>query len=186
MIKIPLCRSTSKPKRSAIALSIMEMPKYGRATRPRSCSSFKMGLAVLIGIAKPMPSTPPRAILALLIPTTSPSAFTSAPPLLPGLMAASVWIRLNLRSPISMLRFKELITPTVTLPRNSKPSGLPMAMAGSPTCRVSLSPNSATVRSLASILTTAKSVAGSAPKTLPFTLRPSAKLTMISEAPSTT
>ena len=45
---------------------------------------------VLIGMEKPMPSTPFAEIFALLMPTTSPSALTSAPPELPGLIAASV------------------------------------------------------------------------------------------------
>ena len=45
-------------------------------------------------MAKPMPSTLETAILALLMPMTLPSALTRAPPELPGLMAASVWIRL--------------------------------------------------------------------------------------------
>ena len=34
--------------------------------------------------------------MAVLIPITSPSRFTNGPPLLPGLIAASVWIWLSL------------------------------------------------------------------------------------------
>ena len=46
---------------------------------------------ILIGIEKPMPSLPPEELaMAVLRPTTSPRRFTSGPPLLPGLMAASV------------------------------------------------------------------------------------------------
>ena len=47
-----------------------------------------MGRVELMGMAKPMPSTPSAATLALLMPTTCPSALTRAPPELPGLMAA--------------------------------------------------------------------------------------------------
>jgi hypothetical protein len=44
-------------------------------------------------MAKPSPSLPPlREMIEALIPMTSPSALTSAPPELPGLIAASVWI----------------------------------------------------------------------------------------------
>ena len=39
-----------------------------------------------------------------------------------------------------MVRAKALITPDVTEPLNSKPNGLPIAMAGSPTCKESESP----------------------------------------------
>src|SRR5437764_14206420 len=51
------------------------------------------GLAICAGIAKPMPENDPDAEMRkVLIPTTSPRAFTSAPPELPGLIAASVWM----------------------------------------------------------------------------------------------
>ena len=51
------------------------------------------GLARLTGIEKPMP-VESRAI-AVLMPTTTPDASRSGPPLLPGLIAASVWMRLR-------------------------------------------------------------------------------------------
>ena len=50
------------------------------------------GWAMLIGIEKPMP-VESRAI-AVLMPMTAPVASSSGPPLLPGLIAASVWMRL--------------------------------------------------------------------------------------------
>ena len=44
-----------------------------------------------MGIAKPIPSAPPEIdIIAVFIPINSPFEFTSAPPELPGLIAASV------------------------------------------------------------------------------------------------
>ena len=45
-----------------------------------------------IGMAKPMPFE--SAAIAVLMPMTLPSASSSGPPELPGLIAASVWIRL--------------------------------------------------------------------------------------------
>ena len=48
-------------------------------------------MAKLIGIEKPIPSLPPELLaIAVLMPITSPRKFISGPPLLPGLMAASV------------------------------------------------------------------------------------------------
>ena len=65
---------------------------YGRASGWPATACSMSGLARLIGIEKPMP-VESRAI-AVLIPTTAPVASRSGPPLLPGLIAASVWIRL--------------------------------------------------------------------------------------------
>ena len=45
-----------------------------------------------IGIAKPMPWAPPPMI-AVAMPTISPSTLTSGPPELPGLIEASVWMK---------------------------------------------------------------------------------------------
>ena len=62
-----------------------------------------IGLARLIGMAKPMPSA--ELAIAVLMPMTAPLASSSGPPLLPGLMAASVWSRLFSRPPsTSMVR----------------------------------------------------------------------------------
>ena len=47
--------------------------------------------AAEIGIAKPRPSA--LVATAVLMPITLPAASSSGPPLLPGLIAASVWIR---------------------------------------------------------------------------------------------
>ena len=46
----------------------------------------------LIGIANPIPSTLSSETFMYVIPTSSPFILTSAPPLLHGLIAASVWI----------------------------------------------------------------------------------------------
>jgi hypothetical protein len=50
--------------------------------------------ARLTGMAKPMPCEPPDLLkMAVLMPISSPRALISAPPELPGLMAASVWMK---------------------------------------------------------------------------------------------
>ena len=55
-------------------------------------------------------------MIAVLMPTTSPSALTSGPPELPGLMAASVWIRWSRRSsPALIARSLADTIPLVTL-----------------------------------------------------------------------
>ena len=51
-----------------------------------------IGRAMSIGMAKPIPLLPEA--MAVLMPMTLPSASRSGPPELPGLMAASVWMRL--------------------------------------------------------------------------------------------
>ena len=174
------------PKRAAICWSRPYKPRYGRTTLPFLMRSCKIGRAALIGMAKPRPSTPSLEILALLMPMTLPSASTRAPPELPGLMAASVWMSFMLWPSAPMVRLRELMTPTVTVPWNSRPRGLPIAMAGSPTWRESLSPNSATGRLSILILTTARSVFSSRPTTVPSVLWPSAKETMTVLAVPTT
>ena len=53
--------------------------------------------ALSMGIANPMPWA--LGTIAVLMPMTDPPLSTSAPPLLPGLMAASVWIRFSIINP---------------------------------------------------------------------------------------
>ena len=74
-------------------------------------------------MANPMPSLPPlREGMAVLMPTTSPCKFTSGPPLLPGLMAASVCRKFS-RSVIPIPRCFALMMPAVTV--LSRPNGCP-------------------------------------------------------------
>ena len=85
------------------------------------------------------------AVLAELIPITSPLLFNNAPPLLPGLIAASVWIKLDADalSPSSDFpwteRPKAETTPVVT--DCPYPRALPIAIVGSPTLNFLESPN---------------------------------------------
>jgi len=66
-------------------------------------------MAADIGIAYPIPSTFSSTNFTELIPITSPLEFSSAPPLLPGLIAASVWIKFKSTPSILTSRFNALI-----------------------------------------------------------------------------
>ena len=70
-------------------------PSQGRFTAvPPLFADPSTTRTMLAGMAKPMPCQPPeREKIALLMPTSLPSRSTSAPPELPGLMAASVWMK---------------------------------------------------------------------------------------------
>ena len=115
-----------------------------------------------IGIAKPMPWASPAP--AVLMPMTLPLGSNSGPPLLPGLIAVSVWMRLVRTSPVStgMLRPSAEMIPLVT-ESVKVPSGLPMAIACWPTWIVDESPMGAVGRPVASTLTIARSVRVSMP-----------------------
>ena len=91
---------------------------------------------MLAGMAKPMPSDPPlREKIAVLMPTSLPSMVTKAPPELPGLMAASVWMK-KLKSVMpTLVRARAETMPLVTV--WPTPKGLPMASTRSPTSRSS-------------------------------------------------
>ena len=72
----------------------------------------------------------PFGLIAVLMPMTWPRRSKSGPPLFPGLMAASVWMKSSY-GPAPMARLLALTMPMVTVfPR---PNGLPMATTYSPT-----------------------------------------------------
>ena len=136
--------------------------------------------AVLIGMAKPMPCPDDR--IAVLMPMTSPRAFRSGPPEFPGLMDASVWMKFSLGTMPTSERPVALTTPTVTV--CSRPKGLPIAMAHSPTSMRSESPSrAATTPSPAGMRITARSVLESVPTIFPVTSFLLWKRTVISSAP---
>src|SRR5699024_2528678 len=84
-------------------------------------------------------------------------------------------------------RSKPEIIPCVTVVAYSEPKGEPIAIAGSPTFKLSESPNSATVVTTSEeISNTAKSVHGSEPTTSASTWVPSAIIILIASAPSIT
>ena len=79
------------------------------------------------GTAKPMPTLPPAGpMIALLMPINSPRRFTRAPPELPGLIDASVWMKSSKPSGESPLRPSALTIPDVTV--CPMPNGLPIAI----------------------------------------------------------
>ena len=77
------------------------------------------------------------------MPITWPSRSTSAPPELPGLIGALVWIARGITAPLpsGTVRPSEDTMPCVTLERS--PSGLPIANATSPTASLPESANAA-------------------------------------------
>ena len=119
------------------------------------------------------------------MPTTSPSRLKSGPPELPGFTATSVWMKLTKRDswPPSP-RPVELTTPAVTL--FSKPNGEPIANTHSPGRSFFGSPRRTEGNPLASMRSTATSVASSRPISLALNSRRSVSLTVISSASLTT
>src|SRR5574340_1577840 len=121
--------------------------------------------------------------MAVLMPTSWPSIFTSAPPELPGLIAASVWIAsitvfwLSASPLVDTGRSSAETIPEVTVP--ARPSGEPIATTGCPTCRFAEVPSSTGVRSVRpATLMTAMSDVGSAPTTVAGAVVPSENATV--------
>src|SRR6266545_4346183 len=165
-------------------------PRYGWVTLVPLIRLCATALTRLPGIAKPTPMLPslcPDVAIAVLMPITWALRSTSAPPELPGLIAASVWMApamsvvcgsawLRWSPPSEMVRSSALTIPEVTEP--SRPSGLPIASTVSPTRSAALSPNFAAVSPLIPLtLTTARSVRGSVPTIRAVAVFPSKKLT---------
>jgi hypothetical protein len=121
--------------------------------------------------------------MALLMPTSSPLRLISAPPELPGLMEASVWMKFSYLLPMPE-RPSALTMPEVTVWR--RPKGLPMATTKSPTCSWSESAIGRACRLSALICSTATSVSGSLPTILATISRSSASLTVTLVASATT
>ena len=101
------------------------------------------------------------------MPISSPAVLNRPPPLLPLLMAASVWIIVLVTAcfrpkrsvvvvSLSISRFRAEMMPAVAV--RVKPIGLPMAMAQSPTIRLSLSPSFTGSRSRPGTYSTATSL----------------------------
>src|SRR5574337_1728161 len=94
-------------------------------------SWLAMSLAVFEGMAKPMPGAAPpiwgSVAVRVGMPMTWPDRSTRAPPLLPGLIGALVWMTLGIAAPFGSLtvRPRALMMPSVTL--LWRPSGLPIA-----------------------------------------------------------
>ena len=116
----------------------------------------------MLGIAKPIPTfPPPLEIIALLIPIKYPAEFINAPPLFPGLIGASVWIKFSYSTiPTELLLVAETIPCVMVSPT---PKGLPIAKTTSPTSTLSESKNLIAGKSSAFIFITAKSLLASVP-----------------------
>ena len=153
-------------------------------TRPWRMSSDTTKLAVLLATAKQMPCAP--MMTAVLMPITWPEDATSGPPELPGLRAASVWITSSISRPdfARRLRPSAETTPAVTV--DSKPSGLPMAMAIWPRFSSLESPRAAKGSQSPLARSKARSVSGSSPITRASMGRPSDPVSLASRAPCIT
>ena len=136
--------------------------------------------AAEMGIAKPSPSA--FADTAVFTPMTAPVASRSGPPLLPGLIAASVWRRFVrvVGWPVDS-SWTVMVRPGGGSPFTDSvkvPSGLPIAIAVSPTWSSSSSPMTAGVSPVASILISARSVSFEMSTTFAGNWRPSASSTV--------
>ena len=99
--------------------------------------------------------------MAVFMPISRPLESSRAPPELPGLIAASVWITLVIGRPDGEVTSRPRPETTPTVRVWSRPNGLPIARVVCPTRSVALSPmviGSAAL--LASILSTATSLSG--------------------------
>ncbi len=149
-------------------------PQRPRVTRPLAMSWFMIQRARLIGMLKPTPSLPPPLeAIELLIPMTSPFMFTSGPPELPGLIAASVWRKswFSTSWSSSMCRPRALMIPWLT--EWVRPKGLPRARTQVPTAASSLLPSRAAGRSSRPRLSTAMSALASSQTRSGWSERPS-------------
>ena len=177
---------SEKPNSSLSDFEIARVSKpifFGSGWRPFLIMRSATARALLMGIAKPNPVPMPK--IAVLMPMTSPLELQSGPPLLPGLIAASVCnisVRLNAPpcslSGTGMVRPVAETTPTVTV--LVWPKGLPMAMAVSPICTSWVFFSGASFASGSDLLsssTTAMSFLRSNPRTRPVYLRPSRVVT---------
>ena len=139
-------------------------------------------MAASIGTASPRP-TPATAVL---MPTTRPRESASAPPELPGLSAASVWMTFSTRrlvrpSRVPSDRPSAETTPAVTVPAN--PSGFPMATTSWPTLSRAASPSGAGGGLPPVVRMTARSDSGSRPTTSNGSSSPSTNVAVPRSAP---
>ena len=140
----------------------------------------------LIGTAKLMPADwPTWLMIAVFMPITWPREFSSGPPELPGLIAASVWmIPLIIRPFLALSERSRLLTiPEVSV--RSSPNGLPRARIFWPTSTLDESPK-VTGKSLSAgtwIRSTATSLEASAPTILAGWAEPSKSVTRTAIGP---
>src|SRR6187397_3156458 len=100
------------------------MPMYGRWSCLPARAWAISGFAMLIGIEKPMPVE--SLAIAVLMPITDDDASRSGPPLLPGLIAASVWMRFRRLEPLVVISRPLAETMPLVTVLEKVPSGLPI------------------------------------------------------------
>src|ERR1022692_2699559 len=182
----PLLRPIRAAHRGGIGRETPATPRCARRTLPsRTRAPMMRSVVALTGTARPRP-TPASAVL---MPTTRPAESASAPPELPGLRAASVWMTSSITRTwapdrVGSERPRALTTPAVTLP--ARPRGLPMATTSWPTRSADASPRRAGGRSPCSATSTARSESGSRPRTRNRSCRPSARSSRPPSPPATT
>src|SRR5438477_960676 len=120
----------------------------------------------------------------LLTPITCPAMLTRGPPELPGLIAASVWMKSNPGAATVSGAPLRLTMPNET--DCSRPNGWPSASTNSPTRMRLESPRGSTGSPPASMRTRARSTRRSSPTVRPLKRRPSARRTWIHSACSMT
>jgi len=153
----------------------MVMPNQPRTTLPLVFRSATTFLAMLVGMAKPMPMLPWLGVrMVELMPMASPFMLISGPPELPMLMAASVCRKSSYWARPSWRPLAEMI-PEVTV--RSWLKGLPMASTHSPTSTLLESPRGMKGTPSALTLSRARSVLGSVPMILAvYSLRSMSKI----------
>mmetsp|Transcript_57254 Transcript_57254/g.153281 ORF Transcript_57254/g.153281 Transcript_57254/m.153281 type:complete len:369 (+) Transcript_57254:196-1302(+) len=119
---------------SAMMSGAKTMPRTGRRTKPLAMMLSTFFATVSMGMARPTPAKPPLPLrMAVLTPMTWPSELSKGPPLLPGLIEASVWMTplMGLPPMPSIFRARPLMIPRLRL--CSRPKGLPKAKTFCPT-----------------------------------------------------
>ena len=166
-------------------------PNVARSvTLPFLINCSATSIASFTGIAKPIPSivAPDEDVpesFDCTIPIKLPLPSNKPPPELPELIVALVWMSFIDSLFTTSSRDVAEIIPSVTVPP-SVPSGLPIAIAVSPTEILEESPRVAGVRSFASTFNTAISLFGSVPISFASYSVPSLVFTVIFCAPSMT
>jgi hypothetical protein len=168
----------------------VDTPSHARWIVSPRCRRGMTSRTVFDGTAKPMPTLPPPLDwICELTPMTCPRVLSSGPPELPGLIGASVCRTSSIEKPLGAVisRSRAEMIPAVAV--RSRPNGLPIATASSPTCTLCESAivSGCTSRTAdASTLTTARSVEGSEPTIRPVTVRPSSPNCTCARVPSPT
>ena len=132
LTKAPAEEARSSAWATSSLTSCTNTPRRPRRISPNSTSWRMISRAMEVGMAKPMPMLPPERDRMLEgMPTSSPRMFTSAPPELPGLIDASVWMKSSMGLGAPALRARGMDLPrALTMPEVTvcvRPKGLPMA-----------------------------------------------------------